>query len=89
MKFKEDYKFPSTVSVSTMASFSAKLTYGSKKSNPNIQVFGSDENYITASGYEIDRGRNFSVPEVLSGTPWYYLDKKLKIRFLVKQKSNW
>jgi putative ABC transport system permease protein len=34
IKFKNDFKFPATVSVSTMASFSAKLTYGSKKSNP-------------------------------------------------------
>lgn len=81
MKFKEDYKFPSTVSVSTMASFSAKLTYNSKKSNPNIQVFGSDENYIAASGYEIDRGRNFSVPEVLSGTPCVIIGQEIKNTF--------
>ena len=81
MKFKEDYKFPATVSVSTMASFSAKLTYGSKKSNPNIQVFGSDENYISASGYEIDRGRNFSIPEVLSGTPSVIIGQEIKNTF--------
>lgn len=87
MKFKEDYKFPATVSVSTMASFSAKLTYGSKKSNPNIQVFGSDENYISASGYEIDRGRNFSIPEVLSGTPSVIIGQEIKNTFFTQAEN--
>jgi len=67
--FKDKFKFPATVAVSTMATFTGKLQYGSVKSNPNIQVFGVDENYLITSGYELDKGRNFSSFEVLSGTP--------------------
>ena len=81
MRFKEDFKFPATVSVSTMATFSAKLTYGSKKSNPNIQVFGSDENYIATSGYDIEQGRNFSIPEVISGAPLVIIGQEIKATF--------
>jgi putative ABC transport system permease protein len=50
-----------------MASFNARLSYESEKSNPNIQVFGADENYLAASGYELEKGRNFSLFEVESG----------------------
>ena len=78
IKFKSDFKFPATVSVSTMASFSAKLTYGSKKSNPNIQVFGSDENYIVASGYDLEMGRNFTELEITSGKPLVVIGQEIK-----------
>ncbi|MGZ3902924.1 MAG: ABC transporter permease [Bacteroidia bacterium] len=67
--FKEKYKFPATVAVSTLATFTGKLQYQSTKSNPNIQVFGVDENYLITSGYEIDKGRNFSSFEVMNGVP--------------------
>ncbi|MCD6068046.1 MAG: FtsX-like permease family protein [Bacteroidetes bacterium] len=87
MKFKKDFNFPATVSVSTMASFSAKLSYGSKKSNPNIQVFGSDENYILASGYELEDGRNFSETEIISGTPLVVIGQEIKTTFFNEGES--
>jgi putative ABC transport system permease protein len=65
--FSERFDFPATVSVSTMASFAATLKYKSEKSNPNVQVLGSDQNYLACSGYEIDKGRNFSRNEILKG----------------------
>src|ERR1700739_2101325 len=52
--FKEKFKFPATGSISTLATFTGKLRYQSNKSNPNIQVYGIDENYLITSGYEID-----------------------------------
>ncbi|MDP2384858.1 MAG: ABC transporter permease [Bacteroidota bacterium] len=87
MKFKKDFNFPATVSVSTMASWSAKLAYGSKKSNPNIQVFGSDENYIAASGYELEDGRNFTEPEVISGAPLVIIGQEIKTTFFSNKES--
>lgn len=66
-RFKKEYGYSSLVSVSTMASFNARLSYESKKSNPNIQVFGADENYLAASGYELEKGRNFSLYEIENG----------------------
>lgn len=66
MKFKEEFDFPALVSISTSASDMATVKYKSKKTNPNIPVVGSDENYLLTSGYEINQGRNFSVNDVIS-----------------------
>lgn len=66
MKFKESYTFPALVSISTSASDIATVKFKSKKTNPNIPVVGSDENYLITSGYEISRGRNFSINDILS-----------------------
>ncbi|MDQ3109474.1 MAG: ABC transporter permease [Bacteroidota bacterium] len=67
MEFADRFDFPATVSVSTMASFSSTLKHKSKKTDPNIQVLGVDQNYLATSGYEIESGRNFSRAEATSG----------------------
>ena len=59
-RFKEIFHFPALISVSCFASPTGILKYESQKTNPNITVFGSDENYINTSGFEIAQGRNFS-----------------------------
>ena len=75
--FIEKYEFPSTPSVSTMASFAATLKFESIKSNPNIQVMGGDMNYLLAAGYEINEGRNFSDQEVINGQHVVMLGKDI------------
>ena len=76
-QFVERFDFPATVSVSTMASFAATLKYKSVKSNPNVQVIGSDQNYLDCSGYEIEKGRNFSRTEVQNGAHVVIIGKEL------------
>jgi len=66
MTFKEDFNFPAVVSISTYASELATVKYKSEKTNPNITVLGSDENYMLTSGSEIEKGRNFSINEISS-----------------------
>jgi putative ABC transport system permease protein len=75
--FVDNFRFPATASISTLATFSATMKYRSVKTNPNIQIFGVDENYISTSGYEIDLGRNFSIQEVQLGTHSIILGKDL------------
>ena len=65
--FKDEYKFPSAVSIYTNGSSLATLKYQSEKTDPNVQVIGSDENYLVTSGLEIEKGRNFNVNEVHFG----------------------
>ena len=65
MAFKNDFTFPALVSISTNASDIATVKYKSEKTNPNITVIGSDENYLLLSGYEIEKGRNFAANEIL------------------------
>ncbi|HTF02513.1 MAG TPA: ABC transporter permease [Bacteroidia bacterium] len=77
MQFADDFDYPGTVSVSTVASWSAVMKYKSEKTNPNIQVFGTDENYLLVSGYTLERGRNFSPQEVRGGDHVVILGKDL------------
>lgn len=65
--FKERYDFPAVVSLSVYATGTATLKHEEKKSNPNTEVRGIDENYLYTSGYEVEKGRGFSADEIISG----------------------
>lgn len=86
LRFKNEFDLPSLTSVSTMASMTARLKYDNLKTNPNIQVFGSDENYLQTSGYELADGRNFSPTEVNSGNNIVIIGKDIEA--LLFPKSN-
>lgn len=66
VRFKEEFKFPALVSISTWASDIATVKYQSTETNPNIPVIGTDENYLLTSGYKIEQGRNFNINEIQS-----------------------
>ena len=66
--FKSLYDFKAITSIYTSASGNATVKFGSEKTNPNISVIGSDENYLSTSGNEIDKGRNISTNEVMYGS---------------------
>ena len=66
-EFKERFTEPAFVSVSTVASGMATVTYRTEETNPIIQLTGIDENYLGISGYDIDKGRNFSEDEIELG----------------------
>jgi len=68
MRFVDEYKFPSTVSVSTFASRASTIKYLQNKTNPNIFVMGGTENYLSTAGYQLAEGRNFSPTEIQFGT---------------------
>lgn len=77
MEFKERLDFPAYVSVSTRASSLATIKYKSEKTNPNIFVFGVDENYLLTSGYEIESGRNFSNQDIQYGSNTIIIGKEI------------
>jgi putative ABC transport system permease protein len=66
-EFKKKYKFPSTVSISAMADPASVIRYGNQKTNPNVKVFGIDDNYTKVSGFSVAQGRLFSKQEVENG----------------------
>jgi len=69
MEFKERYDFPaSKVSVEGLATWDATLKYGNEKTNPNVLVFGVDEQYLDINGYDLEYGRNFTGVEQEAGT---------------------
>ncbi|HAN76749.1 MAG TPA: ABC transporter [Bacteroidales bacterium] len=72
-EFKEAYKFPAVVSISTNASGRATLKYEAKKTNPNIRVLGVDENYLHTAGHTIHLGRDFNNYDIESGKGYVIL----------------
>jgi len=66
-EFKRKYKFPSTIAVSALVDPAAIVRYDNKKTNPNVKVFGIDENYLKAGGFSIAEGRSFTNNEVQNG----------------------
>lgn len=87
LRFKAEFDFPVTTAVSTMASFAARIKYGSEKTNPNIQLFGGDENYLATSGYSLESGRNFSPQEIMSGTHLAIIGKDVETDLFKKKQS--
>ncbi len=67
MEFKERFNFPAMTSISTVGTRASTVKYASKKTNPNIIVFGIDGQYLSTSGQEIEYGRNFSNKELENG----------------------
>ncbi len=77
-KFKDGYDFADAkVSVSIFLGSSTTLSYQKEKTNPTTIMYGIDENYLEASAFEIETGRNFSVTEVENGDHKVILGKDL------------
>lgn len=66
-RFKDEFEFPVVTSIFTFASGAVTVKYGSEKTNPNVQIIGGDNDYLTTSGNEIGKGRNFSTSEMEYG----------------------
>ncbi len=60
MAYKERFGYNAVISVSTVSSRTSEVKFQSKKTNPNTQVIGVDENYLGIKGYVLENGRNFT-----------------------------
>ncbi len=85
LAFKEHFRFPASVSISSMASQAAVVKYNSVKTNPNMSVFGGDENYINVSGYTLGQGRNFSTGDIEFGNHVVIIGSELSNTLFPKQ----
>jgi len=66
--FQSRYDFPgSKVSIALRGPSAVVVNIGSRKTNPEVNVFGGDQNYLDLNGYNIAYGRNFSPGEIESG----------------------
>jgi putative ABC transport system permease protein len=66
-EFKERYIFPAKVSLAVRGGGNLVVNTDRKKTNPDINVLGGDENYLELNGYTINVGRNFTATEIESG----------------------
>jgi putative ABC transport system permease protein len=67
-KFVDEYKVPATISLSANLTQIAEVKRLSQKTNPNVEVMGINEEYMTIKGLEIEKGRSFSRLEIAYGT---------------------
>lgn len=86
LDFKERFE-GSLVSISTRASGAATVRFGSRKSNPNVKVFGVDGEYVDLGGYDFARGRNFSNTEITSGSNVVIIGSDVE-EFLFREKDT-
>jgi putative ABC transport system permease protein len=63
--FIDTYEYPFTsTSVSFVGTGSAEVRYEGNKTDPEVQVYGVNENYLDNTGTLIDQGRNFTVFDI-------------------------
>jgi putative ABC transport system permease protein len=79
-RFKKLYGLPVIIAVNLQVSGTAIVKYGNIKSNPNISVTGSNENYVLSTGYKLAFGRNFSSSEIEHGSNVVIIGNEIKKR---------
>ncbi|MGC4102277.1 ABC transporter permease [Ferruginibacter sp.] len=65
--FKERYAFPAKVGLAIRGAGNIVVNNEKKKTNPDINFTGGDENYLELNGYKIAYGRNLTPSDVESG----------------------
>ncbi len=66
--FKANYHFPNArVAVYRRGPGSQEIRYSEKKTNPQISIWGGDENYLTVNGYSVQAGRDLNSLDIESG----------------------
>ncbi len=86
-QFKQNFKVPATVSLSTSISFNATVKAGNKKTNPNVKIIAIDENYLNVSGTELSYGRNFTPHEANSGSKTAIIGKDIALLLFNKENA--
>jgi putative ABC transport system permease protein len=66
--FNNRFEFPGAkVSIALRGPAGIVVNTNQYKTNPDVNVYGGDENYLDLNGYKIAYGRNFTSSEVQSG----------------------
>lgn len=87
LEFKNTFTFPAHTSIFTFGSGITTLKFESQKTDPNIRVIGSDENYLINSGLEIGKGRNFNQNEIFYGSNVAIIGTEIANRLFKKKED--
>ncbi len=64
-EFNDLYRYPfSKTAISFQGTAGAEVKFEDKKTDPEVQVFGVNENFLENTGTKIDDGRNFNVFDI-------------------------
>lgn len=67
IQFKRRFPYGATISIATSVSGSAQAKFGSKKTNPNIQLSGIDDTYLSVNSLTLQSGRNLTANDLRYG----------------------
>ncbi|PJJ84003.1 ABC transporter permease [Mucilaginibacter auburnensis] len=84
-RFRDKFKLPSTIAINLNVSSQAVAKYASNKTNPNVSITGSNENYVQTNGYKIALGRNFSDAELEHGANVVIIGEEVKDKLFKKE----
>ncbi len=76
-RFIDQYSVPSTISLNAYLTGVAEIKRLSKKTNPNVAINGTNQDYFAIKGLDIARGRGFSAIEIQYGTQVAVIGHKL------------
>ncbi|GCC51348.1 peptide ABC transporter permease [Chryseotalea sanaruensis] len=68
VRFASDFRSEATICLAADVTGIAEVKYLSKKTNPNVQVKGVNEEFFALKGADIEKGRNFSRIEMEYGS---------------------
>lgn len=85
--FKQKYFFPAVTSIFTFGTGTATVKFESNKTNPNVRVMGTDENYLITSGDEVEFGRSFTADEVNTGANVCIIGSEIKKNIFKKKED--
>jgi putative ABC transport system permease protein len=83
--FQKRFSFPSYVSISAVVSRATVVHFGDKKTDPNVTVFGGDENYLVSGAQTVKYGRMFSPSEVKSASPLVVIGSEIASKLFPKE----
>ncbi len=88
--FVDRFKYQDAVtSLSYRASGIAELKYRSAKTDPNVTVWGSDENYLNTSGYTVEQGRGFNRQDILNSRPVVLLGREVYDKLFLQEDGTY
>jgi putative ABC transport system permease protein len=65
--FVKKFDFPSTKSISIFGNRNNIVSHETRKTSPNVMLFGGDENYLLLNGFSLQAGRNLNQMDVQTG----------------------
>lgn len=79
--FKKNFDFPgSQVCIYRRGPGAQEIHYQDKKTNPQINLWGGDENYLPVNGYTVNIGRNLNGLDIESGRSVCLLGSNVAIK---------
>lgn len=67
-QFLRNYQLAGVAGISCIAGRNSIITHGSRKTSPNVLLFGADEHYLELNGFTLEAGRNFTNQEIFSAS---------------------